>query len=90
MKVEVFVPLGSCICDFAALMEKVGQATSKYKDSVEVQIKSMKSSKASEREIQDVCVIVNGDVKLSSDFNEKELENAILSARQRDKVSIFE
>ena len=78
VKVEVFVPLGSCICNFAPLMEKVGHATSKYKDSIEIQIKSTKSSEAFEDEIQDMCVVVNGKFKLPPDFNEKELENAIL------------
>ena len=74
MKVEVFVPLGSCVCNFAPLMEKVGQVTSKFKDLVEVQTKSTKSSEASKYGVQDMCVIVNETVKLSADFSEKELE----------------
>lgn len=78
VKVEVFVPLGSCICNFAPLIEKVGQATSKYKDSIDIQIKSIKSSEASEHEAQDMCVVVNGKFKLSPDFDEKQLEDAIL------------
>ena len=44
VKVEVFVPLGFCICNFAPLMEKVGQVTAKYKDLIDVQVKSTKSS----------------------------------------------
>ena len=78
VKVEIFVPLGSCICNFAPLMEKVAQTTSKYKDSIDVQVKSTKSSEASEHEAQDMSVVVNGKHKLSPDFDEKELENAIL------------
>jgi hypothetical protein len=58
-------------------MEKVGQATSKYKDSIDVQIKSTKSSEASEYGVQDICVVVNGKFKLPPDFGEKELEQAI-------------
>ncbi len=81
LKVEVFVPLGSCVCDFAPLMEKVGHITSKFKDLVEVQMKSTKSSEASKYGVQDMCVVVNGKIKLPSDFDEKELEHAILKGR---------
>jgi len=76
VKVEIFVPFGSCICGFAALIEKVGQVTSKFKDLVEVQTKSTKSQEASQYGVQDVCVVV-GDKKFSPDFDEKELEEAI-------------
>ena len=78
IKVEVFVPLGSCACNFAPLMEKVVHVTSKFKDSVEVQTKSIKSSEASKYGVQDTCVVINGKVKIPSDFDEKELEDAIL------------
>ena len=77
VSVEVFVPLGSCVCNFAPLMEKVGQVTSKFKNLVEVQTKSTKSSEASKYGVQDMCVVIGGKVKLPSDFDEKELEGAI-------------
>jgi len=80
VRVEVFVPLGSCVCNFAPLMEKVGCVTSKFKDSVEVQTKSTKSSEASKYGVQDMCVVVDGK-KLPSDFDEKELENAISESK---------
>jgi len=60
-------------------MEKVGHVSSKFKNSVEVQIKSTKSPEASKYGIQDTCVVVNGKLKLSTDFDEKELEDAILN-----------
>lgn len=82
VKVEVFVPLGSCVCNFAPLMEKVGRVTSKFKDLVEVQTKSTKSSEASKYGIEDMCVVVGGKTKLSSDFHEKELEDAISKSGQ--------
>ncbi len=78
IKVEVFVPLGSCVCNFAPLMEKVVHVTLKFKDSVEVQTKSIKSSEASKYGVQDTCVVVNGKIKIPSDFDEKNLEDAIL------------
>jgi len=84
VKVEVFVPLGSCVCNFAPLMEKVGHVTSKFKDLVEVQTKSTKSSEASRYGVQDMCVVVNGEAKLRSDFDENELVEAILQSRQTE------
>lgn len=86
VKVEVFVPLGSCVCNFAPLMEKVGQATSKYKDLVEVQTRSTKSPEASKYGIEDMCVVVDGKIKMPSDFNEKELEDAILKGIPRERA----
>lgn len=82
VKVEVFVPLGSCVCNFAPLMEKVGHVTSKFKDLVDVQTKSTKSSEASKYRVQGMCVIVDGKIILPSDFQEKELENAISKSSQ--------
>ncbi|UCF58969.1 MAG: hypothetical protein JSV15_00640 [Candidatus Bathyarchaeota archaeon] len=78
VKVQVFVPLASCVCDFAPLMTKVGQVTSKFKDFVDVQMKSTKSPEASKYGVQDMSVVVGGKIKLPSDFDEKELEDAIL------------
>jgi len=80
VKVEVFVPLGLCVCNSAPLMEKVGHVTSKFKDLVEVQTKSTKSSEAAKYGVQDMCVVVNGKIKLPSDFDEEELEDAILKS----------
>ncbi|TET19605.1 hypothetical protein E3J74_05825 [Candidatus Bathyarchaeota archaeon] len=80
VKVEVFVSLGSCVCNFAPLMEKVGYVTSKFKDLVEVQMKSTKSSEASKYGVQDMCIVVNGKIKLPSDFDEEELEDTILKS----------
>jgi hypothetical protein len=78
LKIEVFVPLGSCVCNFAPFMEKIGRVTSKFKDLVEVQTKSIKSAEASKYGVQEICVVVDGKIKLSLDFAEKELEDAIL------------
>jgi hypothetical protein len=82
VRVEVFVPLGSCVCNFAPLMEKVGRVTSKFKNLVEVQTKSTKSTEASKYEIQDMCVVVDGKIKIPPDFDEKHLEDAILKCVQ--------
>lgn len=81
MRIEVFVPLGSCICNFAPLMEKVGRVTSKFKDLVEVQTKSTSSAEAYKYGVEETCIMVNGKIKLPASFDEKELENVIKNVK---------
>jgi len=64
-------------------MEKVGRVTAKFKDSVEVKMKSTKSPEASKYGVQDMCVIVDGTGKLSASFDEKELEDVILKSKTK-------
>jgi len=78
LKVEVFLPLGSCACSFGPLLEKVGRVTSKFKDSVDVQMKSNTSKEACKYGFTGSCVIVDGAVRFSADFDEKKLEEAII------------
>jgi hypothetical protein len=59
-------------------MEKIGRVTAKFKESVDFQMKSIKSKEAREYGIQESCVMVDGVIKLSVDFEEKELEQAII------------
>jgi hypothetical protein len=77
LMVEVFVPFGSCACSFASLMEKVGRVTSNFKDTVGVQTRSTNSKEATAYNIKDSCVMVDGNIKLQDDFEEKELEEII-------------
>lgn len=78
LKVEAFFPFDSCACVYAPLMERVGRVTAKFKDSVDFQMKSVKSKEARKYDIKESCVIVDGVIKLSADFDEKELEEAII------------
>lgn len=77
VKIEVFVPLGSCVCTFAPFMEKIGRVTSRFKDLTEVQMKSNKSSDAIKHGIQEMGIVINGKITLHASFEEKELEEAI-------------
>jgi hypothetical protein len=58
-------------------MEKVGRVTSKFKASVDVQMKPDVSKEAREYGVQGSCVVVDGVIRLGADFDEKELEEAI-------------
>lgn len=78
LKVEVFLPFGSCACSFASLMEKVGKVASNFKDTVKVEMRSTASKEARGYGVQDSCVIVDGAIRFSADFDEKQLEEVII------------
>ena len=84
LKVEAFFPFSSCTCAYAPFMEKIGRVTAKFKDSVEFQMKSTTSKEAREYGIQGSCVIVDGVIRLPADFEEKELEEAIMRRNADD------
>jgi len=63
-------------------MEKVGRVTSKFKDVTEVQMKSNKSPEASKYGVQDMGIVINGKIRLSASFEEKELQDAISQEEQ--------
>ena len=71
LKIEVFVPLGSCICDFAPFIEKVMNVTSKFKDLVNLEMKAADLPEASKYGVKGLSVVVDGSVRLSADFNEE-------------------
>ena len=78
LKIEVFFPFSSCACAYGPLMEKLGRVTAKFKDSVDFNMRSTKSKEAREYGIQESCIMVDGVIKLSPDFDEKELEEVII------------
>lgn len=79
MKVEAFFPFSSCTCAYAPLIEKISRVTAKFKDSVDVQMKSTTSKEARKYGIQGSCIIVDGVIRLSAEFSENELEEAIIT-----------
>jgi len=82
LKVEAFFPFSSCACTYAPLVEKIGRVTTKFKDSVEVQMKSATSKEAREYGIQGSCIVVGGEIRLSADVDERVLEETIIKRIQ--------
>jgi hypothetical protein len=58
-------------------MEKVGKVAANFKDNVEVQMKLTKSKEAQEYGLQNPCIIVDCAIRLPTDFEESQLEEAI-------------
>ena len=78
LKVEIFFPFGSCACSSAPLLEKVGRVVSNFKSLVDFEIRSTASKEARQYGIKNSCVMVNCVKRLTPDFEEKELEEAIV------------
>ena len=78
VKVEVFLPAGACGCTFARFMEKVWAVRVRNRDKIDFQVKNTDSPEADMYQILGMAVVVNGKIKLPPNFDEEELENAIL------------
>jgi len=79
ISVEVFFPFGACACSYATFLEKVGTVTSRFKNEVDVKMRSTTSKEAQNYTVDASCVIVGGKIRVTADFVEKQLEEAILS-----------
>jgi len=84
VKIEVFVPLGSCVCNFAPFMEKIGRVTSRFKDVTEVQMKSNKSSEALKYGVQDMGIVINGRSSSPKVLKSKNFKTQYLRKRVRE------
>ena len=47
------------------ILEKIGRVTSKFKNSVEVQTKSIKSAEAHKHGVQEIFAVIDGKIKLT-------------------------
>ncbi len=61
-------------------MDKVGKVTSPFKDQIEVKMRSTSSKEARQYSVDASCVIVGGSVRLTVDFEEKQLEQVIINS----------
>ncbi len=77
VKVDVFIPVGACACQFAHFMDKVFSVLVKYRDQVEFEIKSSFSEEAKKYKIGSKGVVVNGTEVFPEHFKPDKLEKVI-------------
>lgn len=80
VKIDIFIPIGSCACQFSAFMDRVFNVLTKYRNQVEFDIKSSQSEEAKEFKIGNKGLVINGSEKFSEHFKSEKLEKAILDA----------
>lgn len=80
VKVDIFIPVGACACQFARFMDKVFDVLVKYRDQVEFEIKSSFSDEAKKYKIGSKGVVINGTEVFPEHFKPNKLEEAIRQA----------
>lgn len=80
VKVDIFIPVGACACQFSRFMDKVFNVLMKYRDQVEFEIKSSFSEEAKNYKIGSKGVVVNGREVFPEHFRPDKLERAIEQA----------
>ncbi|MEM1658602.1 MAG: hypothetical protein QXK94_06170 [Candidatus Jordarchaeales archaeon] len=80
VKVDIFIPVGACACQFAGFMDKVFNVLMKYRDKVEFEIKSSLSDEAKNYKIGSKGVVLNGVEVFTEHFKPDKLEKAIEQA----------
>ncbi len=80
VKVDIFIPMGSCACQFSAFMDRVFAVLTKYRDQVEFDVKPSFSDEARKFKIGSKGLVVNGSEVFPEFFNPESLEKAIENA----------
>ncbi|MEM3587650.1 MAG: hypothetical protein QXO71_10065 [Candidatus Jordarchaeaceae archaeon] len=80
VKVDIFIPLSACSCQFSAFMDRVFSVLTKYRDQVEFDIKDSASEEARELKLGSKGIVINGITKFSEYFKPASLEKAIEDA----------
>lgn len=81
VKVEVFIPTGSCACMWQSFMDKLWSVVLEFKDRIDFEVKPAFSDAALKYGLRSTkAVVVNGSTKMSEfTFNAQKLEEAIRS-----------
>lgn len=80
VKVDIFIPMGSCACQFSAFMDRVFNVLTKYRNQVEFDVKSSFSEEARKFKIGSKGLVVNDSETFSEFFKPESLEKAIENA----------
>ncbi|MHA1364119.1 MAG: hypothetical protein ACTSP1_16540 [Candidatus Freyarchaeota archaeon] len=80
VKVDIFIPIGACACQFSSFMDKVFSVLVKYRKQVDFDVKSSFSEEARKYKIGSKGLVVNGTEIFPEHFNSSKLEAAIKRA----------
>mgnify|MGYP006293154131 FL=1 len=69
LKVDIYVPLGICSCQWEGFMNSVFAELTKYKEYIDFQTKNLKSEEARKLNLHGNSVVINDEEILKSSFN---------------------
>jgi hypothetical protein len=68
LKVDIFVPLDSCACEWDKFMNRVFVELTPYMKHIDFDTKNLNSEEARDLNIRGKCVVINGEKRFSSSF----------------------
>ena len=68
LKVEIYVPLDACACEWDKFMNRVFTEITPYIKHIDYETKNLNSDEARKLNIRSKCIVVDGEKKYSSSF----------------------
>jgi len=81
LKVDIFVPLDACACEWDKFMNRVFVELTPYIKHIDYDTKNLNSKEARQLNLHNNCIIIDGEKKFSSSFNLKRALPKLLKAK---------
>ncbi|MFX0142415.1 MAG: hypothetical protein ACFFDN_52730 [Candidatus Hodarchaeota archaeon] len=81
LKVEIYVPLDACACEWDKFMNRVFVELTPYIKHIDYDTKNLNSEEARQLNLHNKCIVVDGDKKISSSFTLKNELPKLLKAK---------
>jgi hypothetical protein len=81
LKVDIYVPLDACACEWDKFMNRVFVELTPYMKHIDFDTKNLNSEEAKNLNISGKCVVINGEKRFSSSFILKRELPKILKAQ---------
>ena len=81
LKVDIYVPLDACACEWDKFMNRVFVELTPYIKHIDFDTKNLNSEEAKKHNISSKCVVINGEKKFTSSFILKKELPKILRAK---------
>ncbi|TKJ23718.1 MAG: hypothetical protein CEE43_03375 [Promethearchaeota archaeon Loki_b32] len=81
LKVDIYVPLDACACEWDKFMNRVFIELTPYIKHIEYDTKNLNSEEARQLNLHNKCIIIDGEKKFSSSLNLKKELPKLLKAK---------
>jgi hypothetical protein len=78
LKVEIFVPLDACACEWDKFMNRIFMELTPYIKHIDYDTKNLNSDQARQLNLRNKCIVIDGEKIFTSSFTlKKELPNLL-------------
>ncbi|MFX1308790.1 MAG: hypothetical protein ACFE9M_05935 [Promethearchaeota archaeon] len=81
LKVDIYVPLDACACEWDKFMNRVFVELTPYIKHIDYDTRNLNSKEARQLNLHNKCVVVDGDKKIASSFTLKKELPKLLKAK---------